>query len=88
MDFNEDGKTDLLLCGNNNHLKIRLGKLDANYGLLLTGDGKGNFNYIKQNESGFNIWGVVRSSIQIKDKIYFGINSKNLIAYALSQKKK
>jgi len=88
MDFNADGKTDLLLCGNNSHIKIRLGKSDANYGILLAGDGKGNFNYIKQSESGFNIWGDVRSSIQIKDKIYFGINSKNLIAYTLSQKKK
>lgn len=88
LDFNEDGKTDLLLCGNNNRLKIRLGKADANYGILLAGDGKGNFNYIKQSESGFNIWGDVRSSIQVKEKIYFAINSKNLIAYTLSEKKK
>ena len=88
MDFNNDGKTDLLLCGNNSHTKIRLGKFDANYGLLLAGDGKGNFNYIKQNESGFNISGDVRSCIQINDKIYFGINSKNLIAYTFSKQKK
>jgi enediyne biosynthesis protein E4 len=88
MDFNADGKKDLLLCGNNSHMKIRLGKSDANYGILLAGDGKGNFNYIKQSESGFNIWGDVRSSIQIKEKIYFGINGKNLVAYTLSQKKK
>jgi hypothetical protein len=88
MDFNGDGKTDLLLCGNSSHTKIRLGKFDANYGILLEGDGKGNFKYIKQNESGFNIWGDVRSCIQIKDKIYFGINSKGIIAYALTGKKK
>jgi hypothetical protein len=88
MDFNGDGKTDLLLCGNNSHTKIRLGKFDANYGILLAGDGNGNFNYIKQSESGFNIWGDVRCSIQINDKIYFGINSKKLIAYTLSKQKK
>lgn len=88
MDFNGDGKTDLLLCGNNSRTKIRLGKFDANYGILLAGDGKGNFSYIKQSESGFNIWGDVRSCIQINDKIYFGINSKNLIAYTLSKQKK
>ncbi len=84
MDFNGDGKTDLLLCGNNRHCKIRLGRFDANYGILLAGDGKGNFNYVKQSESGFNIWGDVRSSVQIRDKIYFGINTRNLIGYALS----
>jgi len=88
LDFNGDDKTDLLLCGNNSHAKIRLGKFDANYGILLAGDGKGNFNYIKQSESGFNIWGDVRSCIQINDKIYFGINSKNLIAYTLLKQKK
>jgi hypothetical protein len=88
MDFNGDGNTDLLLCGNNSHTKIRLGKFDANYGVLLAGDGKGNLNYIKQTESGFNIWGDVRSCVQIRDKIYFGINGKNLIAYTLSKQKK
>ena len=84
-DFNGDGNTDLLLYGNNSHTKIRLGKFDANYGTLLEGDGKGNFNYIKQTASGFNIWGDVRSSMQIKDKIYLGINSKKLVAYTLTQ---
>ena len=64
MDFNNDGKADLLLCGNNSHAKLRLGKFDANYGVLLAGDGNGNFHYITQNESGFNIWGDVRSSVQ------------------------
>ncbi|MBZ5858945.1 VCBS repeat-containing protein [Flavihumibacter profundi] len=88
LDFNGDGKTDLLLCGNNSRTKIRLGKFDANYGVLLAGDGKGNFGYVSQAESGFNIWGDVRSCIQIKDKLYFGINSKDLIAYSLMKQKK
>ena len=88
VDFNKDGKADLLLCGNNSHTKIRLGKFDANYGVLLEGDGKGNFNYVKQSESGFNIWGDVRSCIRVNDKIYFGVNSRNLIAYTFSNPKK
>ena len=88
IDFNNDGKQDLLLCGNNSHTKIRLGKFDANYGVLLQGDGKGNFKYIKQTESGLNIWGDVRSCIQINQQIYFGINGKNVIAYTLLNKKK
>ena len=88
LDFNKDGKTDLLLCGNNSHTKIRLGKFDANYGALLEGDGKGNFKYIKQTESGFNIWGDVRSCVQLNQQFYFGINGKNLITYTLSNKNK
>ena len=88
LDFNHDGNTDLLLCGNNSHSKIRLGKFDANYGTLLAGDGKGNFTYIPQSESGFNIRGDVRSCIQINDKIYFGINGRGLISYELLKQKK
>ena len=88
LDFNGDGKTDLLLCGNNSHTKIRLGKFDANYGILLSGDGQGNFKYIKQNESGFNIWGDVRSCIQLNQKIYFGLNNNSVIVYTLSTQKK
>jgi len=88
LDFNKDGKTDLLLCGNNSHTKIRLGKFDANYGVLLEGDGKGNFKYIKQNESGFNIWGDVRSCVQLNQQFYFGINGRNLITYTLLKKSK
>jgi hypothetical protein len=88
IDFNKDGKMDLLLCGNNSHTKIRLGKFDANYGVLLEGDGKGNFKYIKQTESGFNIWGDVRSCIQLNQQIYFGINGSNPVAYTLLKQKK
>jgi len=87
LDFNDDGNTDLLLCGNNSHTKLRLGKFDANYGVLLAGDGKGKFRYINQNESGFNLWGDVRSCIQLNDKIYFGINGRKMVAYAHSKQK-
>ena len=88
LDFNDDKKTDLLLCGNNSHTKIRLGKLDANYGVLLEGDGAGNFNYINQATSGFMIKGDVRSCILLNEIIYFGINSKPLLAYKMTHHKK
>ncbi len=88
LDFNNDGKQDILLCGNNSHTKIRLGKFDANYGVLLAGDGKGHFNYIKQPVSGFNLHGDIRSVIQIKNKLLFGICGKELLSYSLNTQKK
>jgi hypothetical protein len=87
MDFNGDGNIDLLLCGNNSFTKIRLGKFDANYGVLLAGDGKGNFKYINQKESGFKIRGDVRSCVEIGNKIYFGICGEKLIAYSMKKQK-
>ncbi len=87
LDFNNDGKLDLLFCGNNSHTKLRFGKFDANYGILIAGDGAGHFNYVPQAESGFNIHGDVRSGVQIKNNIYLGINGQSLFAYRPVQKK-
>lgn len=88
LDFNRDGKIDMLLCGNNSKTKIRLGKFDSNYGILLAGDGAGHFTYINQKESGFKINGDVRSSIQVNDILYFGINGKPILSYKLIAHKK
>ncbi|MDQ6843557.1 MAG: VCBS repeat-containing protein [Bacteroidota bacterium] len=83
LDYDKDGKQDLLLCGNINQARLRFGKCDANYGILLKGDGKGNFNYINQQQSGFHIWGDVRSVLTINNILVFGINQKDTKAYKL-----
>ena len=85
LDYDKDGKQDLLLCGNINHARLRFGKFDANYGVLLKGDGKGGFSYIPQNKSGFNIWGDVRSVINTGRQLLFGINQKEIKAYQLKK---
>jgi hypothetical protein len=83
IDYDKDGKSDLLLCGNINQARLRFGKCDANYGVLLKGDGKGNFNFISQQESGFHIWGDVRSVFNINNILLFGINQGDIKAYKL-----
>lgn len=85
LDYDGDGREDLLLCGNNQHMKLRLGKFDANYGTLLKGDGEGNFSYVPQTQSGFQIKGDVRSVLQIDQHLLFGINEGTLISYKLAQ---
>ncbi|HMC84113.1 MAG TPA: hypothetical protein VKI61_01245, partial [Chitinophagaceae bacterium] len=59
---------------------------DANYGVLLKGDGKGGFTYIPQNQSGFNIWGDVRSVISAGNHLLVGINQKEIKAYQITGK--
>lgn len=83
IDYDKDGKLDLLLCGNINQARIRFGKNDANYGVLLKGDGNGHFSYINQQLSGFHIWGDVRSVLNIKNNLLFGINQQGIKAYLL-----
>jgi hypothetical protein len=81
-DFNQDGNMDLLLCGNVDQVRIKIGKIDANYGVLLTGDGKGNFNYVPQLQSGLKIKGCVRDIIQLHSKegvnlLMVGLNNQS-----------
>lgn len=81
LDYDQDGNKDLLLCGNNTHAKLRLGRFDANYGVLLKGNGRGQFEYIDQQTSGFALKGDVRSVIRLDDTLIFGMNEGPVKAY-------
>ena len=79
-DFNHDGNLDILMGGNVEQTRIKIGKIDANYGMLLLGNGKGDFKYINQEQAGICIKGCVRSMVNIKDKsgnvqLLIGINN-------------
>ena len=81
IDFNNDGHMDLLLAGSINNARLRFGNVDANYGVLLKNDGKGNFTYISQEQSGLKLKGDVRSAIILSDRIIFGVNQQALTTY-------
>ncbi|PIQ21647.1 MAG: RNA-binding protein [Cytophagales bacterium CG18_big_fil_WC_8_21_14_2_50_42_9] len=85
LDYNQDNSQDLLLGGNVNKARLRFGKYDANYGLLLRNDGKGNFTYVPQQQSGLRITGDVRSILNINDKLLFGINQMPVKAYSVQK---
>jgi hypothetical protein len=78
-DFNGDGNIDLLLCGNIDNTRIRIGKIDANYGVLLVGDGKGKFTYVNQMESGLSLKGNVRDILKLDSN-----NGNNLLLIGLN----
>lgn len=84
LDYNGDGKKDLLLGGNISHARIRMGNYDANYGILLKGDGEGSFEYIPQTASGICIKGDIRSFSMISDVVLVGINGRRTQAYKLT----
>jgi hypothetical protein len=81
LDYDGDGNNDLLMCGNIDHTRVRFGKYDANYGVLLKGDGKGRFSYVPQQRSGFKLTGDVRSVMEVNGTYLFGINGRNIKAY-------
>jgi len=65
-DFNKDDIPDILLTGNTSASNTFEGPLDAFYGLLMLGNGKGEFIPQTIQESGFFVPGEGRALIQIK----------------------
>lgn len=82
LDYDRDGHMDVILGGNMNEARIRLGKYDASYGVLLRALPNASFEYVPQNESGLSVRGDVRSVLEIGDNLLFGINRSALRAYA------
>ncbi|MDX1618196.1 MAG: VCBS repeat-containing protein [Balneolaceae bacterium] len=81
VDYNGDGNKDLILAGNMNEARIRIGKQDANYGMLFEGNGRGDFRYIPQHTSGFSLRGDVRAIVQLDETLLFGISRDAFRAY-------
>ncbi|WP_411028962.1 VCBS repeat-containing protein [Spongiimicrobium sp. 3-5] len=67
-DIDKDGNLDILLGGNNYDLKPQYSKLDANYGGVLLGNGKGDFNWVPYPVSGFFVKGEIKSLKRVKNK--------------------
>jgi hypothetical protein len=59
-DFNEDGHLDILLGGNFFYSKPEVGIYDASFGTLLLGDGKANFQYVRNQDINLRIKDQVR----------------------------
>jgi enediyne biosynthesis protein E4 len=64
-DFNGDGNLDIVLTGNEFNMQPVHGRLDALNGLVLQGDGKGNFLPLSILQSGLFIPGNGKALIQI-----------------------
>lgn len=89
-DLNADGRKDLLLLGNNDFPRLKLGKLDANFGTLFTGQGSG-FEYVPQPISGLSVKGDVKDACVLEtgqgSVLLIGLNNKAVEAYQLIKQK-
>lgn len=90
FDFNADGNPDILLGGNLYHVKPEVGRYDASYGLLLTGNGNGGFKSILSKDSGIMLKSQARgfSIIDIKNKPMLLVANNNDRAQLFSILKK
>ena len=68
-DYDNDGNTDLLVAGNAHSTEIVYGWMDASLGVLLKGDGKGNFTAVPSDKSGLFLMGDVKGLVTMYDKM-------------------
>jgi hypothetical protein len=68
QDVNGDGKIDLFVAGNFDGVKPEIGRMSAGYGLLLEGDGKGDFTPVGARQSGFSVPGQARDIKRLRTR--------------------
>lgn len=64
-DFDGDGNLDVLINGNDYGTEVAIGRYDALNGLLLKGDGKGNFKALSILQSGIFIPGDGKAMVKL-----------------------
>lgn len=79
-DIDQDGKKDLLLAGNDYHIEIESGRMDAGQGVVLIN--KDNKDFEVNHSNNFNLWGDVKLikpiTIQGKKSLLIGRNNDGL----------
>ncbi|WP_238808597.1 VCBS repeat-containing protein [Emticicia aquatica] len=90
-DYNNDSHLDILLAGNSYDTETSTGRYDAGTGLLLTGNGKGDFNVNRSAKTGFIADKDVKSLAEIRATdgskvILVGNNSAKIEAYKYKKK--
>jgi enediyne biosynthesis protein E4 len=86
-DINGDGNLDILAGGNQYRSKPEVGRYDGSYGVYLEGDGKGDFRFVPNRETGLKVEGEVRDVVVMrigsKPVAVFARNSDSIIAVGL-----
>jgi hypothetical protein len=66
-DFDGDGNLDVVITGNDYGTEVSIGRYDALNGLMLKGDGKGNFKALSILQSGIYVPGDGKALVKLRD---------------------
>ncbi|RYG01506.1 MAG: VCBS repeat-containing protein, partial [Chitinophagaceae bacterium] len=86
QDINSDGKTDLILNGNDFGVELSVGKCAAMNGLVMLGNGRGGFKALKPERSGFYVPGNGKALVSLKGAnggsvLFASQNNDRLLAF-------
>jgi hypothetical protein len=65
QDLNNDGNLDIIAVGNNHSNSVFWGPMDAMNGLVMLGDGQGNFKCYEYPQTGLYVPGDARSLVSL-----------------------
>jgi hypothetical protein len=84
-DVDGDGKLDLVCVGNDFGPEPTTGRFDGGLGLVLKGDGQGNFTALRPAQSGLMVPGEARSAVAVTSgntlRIVVGCNQGSLLLF-------
>jgi enediyne biosynthesis protein E4 len=90
-DTDHDGRLDIVLGGNVEHTRVRMGKNDANLLQVFRNLGSLQFAYVPQQQSGLFVKGDVRDLLSLQDGeeqwLVVALNNKKLQSYRLDRLK-
>jgi hypothetical protein len=88
-DVNNDGFKDLIVGGNLDAVQPDFGRYDASIGLILLGDGKGNWKALDTQESGFLVKGETRhirvvSNFKKEKIVLVSRNNQSMVGFKIT----
>jgi hypothetical protein len=83
MDINKDGNMDIIAIGNQYSLEVETTRLDAGTGMVLLGDGKGNFEYAPNGQSGMKSRGNAKDMVMVNGLIVVSNNDALVESYSI-----
>lgn len=68
-DIDNDGKKDIILAGNNSKFRLRTGKIDANYGLVMKAKDNLTYEYLSQKKSGLALKRDIKELVFVNNQL-------------------
>lgn len=82
-DINDDGHVDIIAVGNQFAMEVETTRLDAGSGLVLLGDGTGNFEYVANYKSGLQARKNAKDMVMIDGMIVVSNNDDKAQCFEL-----
>ena len=82
-DINKDGNMDMIAVGNQFSMEVETTRLDAGSGLVMLGDGSGNFKYVPSGKSAMSSRGNAKDMVMANGKLIVSNNDAPAESYTI-----